>query len=121
MAAESPMTSQNLWENVISLHNNLYSLFYACILGKTGRPLSLMLKQSPLIDELCVYDIKPTCGFAMELGHVDTKCKVSSYTGKDSISHALQVFNNKYSKNRCKYKKLLEFESGGSGSSRSKF
>lgn len=53
-----------------------------------------MLKQSPLIDELCVYDVLPTCGFALELAHVDTKCKVSAYSGSETINMALQVYGN---------------------------
>lgn len=54
--------------------------------------MSLLLKQSPLIDELSLYDIKPTCNFALELGHIDTKSKVAAYTGKEGIGPALKVF-----------------------------
>nr|CAI5845646.1 unnamed protein product [Callosobruchus analis] len=58
--------------------------------GKVGQPLCLMLKQSPLIEELCVHDIAPTGGFALELNHVDTNCKVTAFTGKDNLANALQ-------------------------------
>lgn len=58
--------------------------------GRVGQPLSLMLKQSNLIDELSVYDIEDTCAFGTELGHVDTKCKVFSYTGKQHLQEALE-------------------------------
>lgn len=68
---------------------NTYCIYYS-FKGRVGQPLSLMLKQSPLIDELCVYDVRNTCAFAMELGHIDTQCTVSSYSGKD-IMPALQV------------------------------
>lgn len=58
--------------------------------GRIGKPLSLMLKQSPLIDELALYDVRPTCDFALELGHIDTNCKVSAFTGPDGIVPAYQ-------------------------------
>ncbi|XP_017770053.1 PREDICTED: uncharacterized protein LOC108557869 isoform X3 [Nicrophorus vespilloides] len=47
--------------------------------GSVGQPLSLMLKQSPYIDELALFDKKGTSGLALELSHIDTKCKVTSY------------------------------------------
>lgn len=49
-----------------------------------------MLKQSPLIDELCIHDLTSTSGLALELNHIDTKCKVSAFTGKDNLQLALQ-------------------------------
>lgn len=52
-----------------------------------------MLKQSPLIDELCIHDLKPTTGLGLELNHIDTKCKVSAFTGKDNLQLALQHSN----------------------------
>ncbi|CAH1638113.1 unnamed protein product [Spodoptera littoralis] len=58
--------------------------------GCTGQPLALLLKQCPLIDEIALYDQCPTCGFAVELSHVDTKCKVSSFSGKHMLCDALQ-------------------------------
>lgn len=48
-----------------------------------GQCLSLLLKQSPLIDALNLYDVQITHPLAMELNHIDTKCKVVSYCGKD--------------------------------------
>ncbi|XP_033219700.1 probable malate dehydrogenase, mitochondrial [Belonocnema kinseyi] len=45
--------------------------------GNTGRCLSLFLKQSSIVDELALYDIKSTRGLAMELSHIDTRCKVN--------------------------------------------
>lgn len=50
-----------------------------------------MLKQSPLIDELCVHDVLSNGGFISELNYVDTNCKVSSFTGRDNLSSALRV------------------------------
>ncbi|KAF7282212.1 hypothetical protein GWI33_003012 [Rhynchophorus ferrugineus] len=59
--------------------------------GKIGQALCLMLKQSPLIDELSIHDLKSTTGLGLELNHIDTKCKVSSHTGRDNLQIALQV------------------------------
>ncbi|XP_063535995.1 malate dehydrogenase, mitochondrial-like [Cydia strobilella] len=57
--------------------------------GCTGQPLALLLKQCPLLDEVALYDQCATCGFGMELSHVDTKCKVSSYSGRHMLCDAL--------------------------------
>lgn len=61
------------------------------LVGKIGQPLCLMLKQSPLIDELCIHDVLATAGFASELNYVDTNCKVTSFTGKENLETALKV------------------------------
>lgn len=72
--------------------------------GRIGQALCLLLKQSPLVDELCLHDIEPTNGLAMELNQIDTKCTVTSFYG-DQLSQALQVENTvalKYS-NKSQY------------------
>ncbi|CAH2980958.1 unnamed protein product [Chilo suppressalis] len=58
--------------------------------GCIGQPLALLLKQCPLLDEIALYDIIATCGYGMELSHVDTKCKVSSYSGRHMLCDALK-------------------------------
>lgn len=45
--------------------------------GGIGQPLSLLLKQSPLIDELSLYDIVHTLGVAADLSHIETPAKVT--------------------------------------------
>ncbi|CAH0585840.1 unnamed protein product [Chrysodeixis includens] len=57
--------------------------------GCTGQPLALLLKQCPLLDEIALYDMCATCGYGMELSHVDTKCKVSSFSGRHMLCDAL--------------------------------
>lgn len=59
--------------------------------GSIGQPLSLMLKQCPYIDELNLFDIIGACGVGLELSHVDTKCKVRAYTGKEQLKESLKV------------------------------
>ncbi|KAM3965340.1 malate dehydrogenase, mitochondrial [Aphomia sociella] len=58
--------------------------------GCTGQPLALLLKQCPLLDEIALYDVCATCGYGMELSHVDTKCKVSSFSGRHMLCDALK-------------------------------
>ncbi|XP_051163976.1 malate dehydrogenase, mitochondrial-like [Leptopilina boulardi] len=59
--------------------------------GRTGRCLSLFLKQSTLIDELALYDIKSIRGLAMELNCIDTNSKVNySESGESSFNEVLE-------------------------------
>ena len=44
--------------------------------GGIGQPMSLLLKQSPLVGELVLYDIQHTMGVAADLSHVETPAKV---------------------------------------------
>ncbi|CAH2000493.1 unnamed protein product [Acanthoscelides obtectus] len=57
--------------------------------GKMGKPLCLMLKQSLMIDELSMHDVKTT-GDALELNNIDTSCKVTAYSGKSNLPPALK-------------------------------
>ncbi|XP_066593241.1 malate dehydrogenase, mitochondrial-like [Prorops nasuta] len=49
----------------------------------TGKCLSLFLKQSPLIDELALYDADCMRGMVSELNQIDSKCKVSGHDSSD--------------------------------------
>ncbi|CAH2000491.1 unnamed protein product [Acanthoscelides obtectus] len=60
--------------------------------GKMGKPLCLMLKQSLMIDELSMHDVKTT-GDALELNNIDTSCKVTAYSGKSNLPPALKGSN----------------------------
>ena len=61
------------------------------VAGGVGQPLSMTLKQSHYIEELALYDIVNTKGIAMDVGHVNTKCKVQGYTGCKEIVNVLKV------------------------------
>lgn len=53
--------------------------------------MSLFLKQSTLIDELALYDIKSIRGLAMELNCIDTNSKVNySESGESSFNEVLE-------------------------------
>ncbi|XP_046468169.1 malate dehydrogenase, mitochondrial [Neodiprion pinetum] len=58
--------------------------------GRTGRCLALLLKRSSIVDELAIYDILPMHSLALELNHVDARCKVNGYSGPSSIHEALR-------------------------------
>nr|CAD7400867.1 unnamed protein product [Timema cristinae] len=58
---------------------------------QVGQPLSLMLKQSPLIHELALYDVEGTLAVAADISQVDTGCKVCSFTGPEELDAALKV------------------------------
>lgn len=58
--------------------------------GGIGQPLSLLLKASPLIDELSLYDVVNTPGVTADLSHISTPAKVTGYLPKDDgLKHAL--------------------------------
>ncbi|KAK6208173.1 hypothetical protein LQW54_007081 [Pestalotiopsis sp. IQ-011] len=51
--------------------------------GGIGQPLSLLLKLSPLIDELALYDVVNTPGVATDLSHISSTAKVTGYLPKE--------------------------------------
>ena len=58
--------------------------------GGIGQPLSLLLKQSPLISQLALYDIAHTPGVAADLSHIETRAKVTGHLGPDELGAALK-------------------------------
>jgi len=58
--------------------------------GGIGQPLSLLLKNSPLISELSLYDIVHTLGVAADLSHIETNCKVTGFVGPDQVKDAVR-------------------------------
>ncbi|XP_034031237.1 malate dehydrogenase, mitochondrial [Thalassophryne amazonica] len=58
--------------------------------GGIGQPLSLLLKNSPLVSQLSLYDIAHTPGVAADLSHIETKARVSGHLGPDQLQAALQ-------------------------------
>ncbi|KAI5854837.1 malate dehydrogenase, NAD-dependent [Tricharina praecox] len=51
--------------------------------GGIGQPLSLLLKASPLIDELALYDVVNTPGVAADLSHIASPAVTTGYLPKD--------------------------------------
>ena len=48
--------------------------------GGIGQPLSLLLKNDPLVTSLSLYDIRGAPGVAADVSHVDTGSEVSVFT-----------------------------------------
>lgn len=57
--------------------------------GGIGQPLSLLLKNSPLISNLALYDIVHTPGVAADLSHIETKSDVKGYTGPEQLEECV--------------------------------
>lgn len=51
--------------------------------GGIGQPLSLLLKNSPLVSRLTLYDIAHTPGVAADLSHIETRANVKGMTRDD--------------------------------------
>lgn len=51
--------------------------------GGIGQPLSLLLKASPLVDELSLYDVVNTPGVAADLSHISSIAKITGYLPAD--------------------------------------
>ena len=59
--------------------------------GEIGLALCLQLKQSPLIDELCLYDKTNPAANARDLYYIDTKTNVTSYVAPTESEKAFSV------------------------------
>ncbi|XP_064227679.1 malate dehydrogenase, mitochondrial-like [Aotus nancymaae] len=58
--------------------------------GGIGQPLSLLLKNSPLVSRLTLYDITHTPGVAADLSHTETKATVKGYLGPEQLPDCLK-------------------------------
>ncbi|XP_002991213.2 malate dehydrogenase, chloroplastic [Selaginella moellendorffii] len=58
--------------------------------GGIGQPLSLLLKMSPLLSHLNLYDIANVKGVAADLSHCNTPSLVTPYTGAEELAESLK-------------------------------
>ncbi|KAK7598231.1 hypothetical protein V9T40_006466 [Parthenolecanium corni] len=58
--------------------------------GGIGQPLSLLLKQSPLVTQLNLFDIVNTPGVAADLGHINTSAQVKGFNGNEQMEEAVR-------------------------------
>ena len=74
--------------------NNFFPFFFyqastkVAVLGASGgigQPLALLLKQSPLVSYLSLYDIVNTPGVAADLSHIETRAKVRGFVGPNEL------------------------------------
>ncbi|KAK4800718.1 hypothetical protein SAY86_021205 [Trapa natans] len=61
--------------------------------GGIGQPLSLLIKMSPLVSALHLYDIANVKGVAADLSHCNTPSKVIDFTGASELANALKGVN----------------------------
>uniref|UniRef100_A0A1L8EEK1 Malate dehydrogenase, mitochondrial n=1 Tax=Haematobia irritans TaxID=7368 RepID=A0A1L8EEK1_HAEIR len=69
---------------------NNYKVTVCGASGGIGQPLSLLLKQNPLVSSLSLYDIVHTPGVAADLSHIDTKSTTHGFIGADQLAAALK-------------------------------
>jgi malate dehydrogenase len=67
--------------------------------GGIGQPLSLLLKQSPLVSQLNLYDIVHTLGVAADLSHINSKAKVTGFVGPDQLKVKTENYQQLISNN----------------------
>jgi len=58
--------------------------------GGIGQPMSLLLKNSPTVSHLSLFDIVHTPGVAADLSHIETQSKVTGHMGPDQLKDALE-------------------------------
>jgi malate dehydrogenase len=59
--------------------------------GGIGQPLSLLLKQNPLVTDLTLYDIRGSPGVAADVSHINTPSKVAGYLpDNDGLAKTLE-------------------------------
>ncbi|XP_043719789.1 malate dehydrogenase, chloroplastic [Telopea speciosissima] len=69
------------------------SAFKVAILGAAGgigQPLALLIKMSPLVSDLHLYDIANVKGVAADLSHCNTPSQVLDFTGNSELANSLK-------------------------------
>uniref|UniRef100_A0A8D8ZLT0 Malate dehydrogenase, mitochondrial n=1 Tax=Cacopsylla melanoneura TaxID=428564 RepID=A0A8D8ZLT0_9HEMI len=77
-------------KNLSTSAQNHAKVMVAGASGGIGQPLSLLLKQSPLVDHLSLYDIVHTPGVAADLSHIETKAHVKAFNGAEQLKDSLK-------------------------------
>jgi len=71
-----------------SANNNAVAVMGAA--GGIGQPLSMLLKLTPAITKLSLYDIVHTPGVAADLSHIETKADVKGFVGAEQLEASLE-------------------------------
>ncbi|KAK4427910.1 Malate dehydrogenase, chloroplastic [Sesamum alatum] len=58
--------------------------------GGIGQPLALLIKMSPLVSALNLYDIANVKGVAADLSHCNTPSQVADFTGESELANCLK-------------------------------
>lgn len=73
----------------VSATNNKGNVAVMGASGGIGQPMSLLLKLSPLVNQLSLYDIQHTKGVGADLSHIETKAQVKAFVGADQLHDSL--------------------------------
>lgn len=76
-----------------SVNLQIQASFKVAVLGAAGgigQPLSLLIKMSPLVSSLHLYDIANVKGVAADLSHCNTPSQVLDFTGQSELGNALK-------------------------------
>ena len=58
--------------------------------GGIGQPLSLLLKMSPGVSKLALFDVANSPGVAADLSHISSKAQVKGYLGPEHLKESLK-------------------------------
>lgn len=58
--------------------------------GGIGQPMSMLLKMSPQVSDLSLFDIVNTPGVAADLSHISTPAPVTGFVGNDQVEDAVR-------------------------------
>ncbi|XP_010515058.1 PREDICTED: malate dehydrogenase, chloroplastic-like [Camelina sativa] len=75
---------------------NINASYKVAVLGAAGgigQPLSLLIKMSPLVSTLHLYDIANVKGVAADLSHCNTPSQVRDFTGPSELADCLKDVN----------------------------
>ncbi|KAL0416638.1 UNVERIFIED_CONTAM: Malate dehydrogenase, chloroplastic [Sesamum latifolium] len=61
--------------------------------GGIGQPLALLIKMSPLVSALNLYDIANVKGVAADLSHCNTPSQIADFTGASELANCLKDVN----------------------------
>ncbi|KNA10786.1 hypothetical protein SOVF_140870 [Spinacia oleracea] len=89
---ETKAVKQNI-QSVACLQPKVQASFKVAVLGAAGgigQPLSLLVKMSPLVSDLHLYDIANVKGVAADLSHCNTPSEVLAFTGPEQLADALK-------------------------------
>ncbi|KAK4257195.1 hypothetical protein QN277_006815 [Acacia crassicarpa] len=88
-APKAQKTNQNLHQH----HFQPQASYKVAVLGAAGgigQPLSLLIKMSPLVSVLHLYDVANVKGVAADLSHCNTPSQVMDFTGASELANALK-------------------------------
>jgi len=84
---------QNINRNARKLSTSSAKQRHVAVMGASGgigQPMSLLLKNSPLVTKLSLYDIVHTPGVAADLSHIDSPAVVSAFVGAEQLEASLE-------------------------------